>query len=172
MYSYNVLVSDFEVPKSYAIIICSGWYGTVKYSKYSLLAGKTTSATSQKKQKTNNNNQQPTKPSTTTTTQQQPTTNNQQPTNNNKTTTSTNNNNNTLVTHSTLHCHWYINNKSPVSPAGKKSFFFVLADVGLGSGFTVQVLRGTTLATAPGPRTFSPHHSTRGVNAFNMPRVF
>ena len=93
-------------------------------------------------------------------------TNKQQTTN--KTTTSTNNNNNTLVTHSTLHCHWYINNKSPVSPAGKKSFFFVLADVGLGSGFTVQVLRGMTLATARGhglsPHTIPLYHS--GVNAF------
>ena len=151
--SVQVLVSDFEVSKfqnqCYYHMLC--WYGTVKYSKYSLLAGKTTSSAKQQNNNTKHNK----------TNNQQPTTNNQQPTNNNKTTTSTDSNNNTLVTHSTLHCHWYINNKSPVSPAGKKSFFFVLADVGLGSGFTVQVLRGTTLATAPGPRTFSPHHTTR-----------
>jgi hypothetical protein len=146
----QVLVSDFEVPKSYAIVICSA--GMVRLSTQNtlcLLQTNNHNKTETKQQNNEHNTQQKLQKPKTPTLYQNPV---------------------CLISHSTLHCHWYINNRSPVSPAGKKSFFFVLADVGFwvqGSGSP-----GNDVGHGPGATDFlpTPYHS--GVNAFNMPRVF
>ena len=140
----------FEVPKSYAIVICSA--GMVRLSTQNtlcLLQTNNHNKTEKKQQNNEHNTQQKLQKPKTPTLYQNPV---------------------CLISHSTLHCHWYINNRSPVSPAGKKSFFFVLADVGFwvqGSGSP-----GNDVGHGPGATDFlpTPYHS--GVNAFNMPRVF